>query len=201
MRALEKNREILFSNPLLEKFTRSNAYVVISTLTVVSGLIYIYGYLSLTQSSFVKILVLFFGFLFFTLAEYLIHRFAFHSGEPGKKNTWQYKIHGIHHSSPGDKQRLALPLPAAFVAAAIIFLMFFLLIGTKAFLFFPGFLGGYAFYLLVHYTIHTRKPPRTLLKFLWVHHYVHHYIDIHKAYGVTSPIWDWVFGTLPEKKK
>lgn len=201
MDTLVKNREKLFSNPLLERLTRSNAYVVACTLMAISVVIYIYGYLNLTQSTTIKISLWCFGFLSFTLAEYLIHRFLFHSGDPLNKNTWQYKIHGIHHSCPVDKKRLALPLPIALVAATIIYFMLFLFMGKLAFLFFPGFLTGYAFYLLVHYIIHTRKAPRNLLKFLWSHHYVHHYKDNQKAYGVTSPIWDWTFGTLPIKKK
>ena len=34
---------------------------------------------------------------------------------------------------------------------------------------------------------------RSLMKY----HALHHYQDDHRTFGVTSPLWDWAFGTLP----
>jgi sterol desaturase/sphingolipid hydroxylase (fatty acid hydroxylase superfamily) len=35
------------------------------------------------------------------------------------------------------------------------------------------------------------------MRFLREYHLRHHYENGEKAFGVTSPLWDWAFGTLP----
>ena len=42
------------------------------------------------------------------------------------------------------------------------------------------------------------KAPKGFFNFLWANHAVHHYKDQTKAYGVSSPFWDYVFGTMPK---
>lgn len=189
----------LFSNPLLEKLTRTNALVVISTLILLSLAVFFYGFFTVEIRFQKEAGYCLLGFLSFTLAEYLIHRFVFHSIEYTQKKNWQFRIHGIHHAFPSDKERLAMPLPLAVFLSAILFLLLRFIIGPVAFFFFPGFLSGYAFYLLVHYIIHTRRPPHNIFRILWKHHYIHHFKDHHKAYGVTTPFWDVIFGTMPSK--
>jgi sterol desaturase/sphingolipid hydroxylase (fatty acid hydroxylase superfamily) len=60
--------------------------------------------------------------------------------------------------------------------------------------------AGYASYLCVHYSVHAFPPPKNFLKHLWIHHALHHYQQPHSAYGVSSPFWDFIFRTMPEKK-
>jgi sterol desaturase/sphingolipid hydroxylase (fatty acid hydroxylase superfamily) len=63
----------------------------------------------------------------------------------------------------------------------------------------PGFLVGYAFYLSVHYMVHVYQPPKNFLKVLWINHAVHHYKHGEYVFGVSSPLWDYIFGTMREK--
>ncbi|WP_348810669.1 DUF6695 family protein [Flavobacterium maritimum] len=190
----------LFDNPLLERFSRTNAALAISTLVFISLGILAYGIFEGEIKIMVQMAVFTLGFLFFTLAEYLIHRFVFHSGEYMNTQKWQFKIHGIHHTTPQDKERLTLPIPLAIILSSLFFFLFWMIMRSHAFSFFPGFLLGYAFYLSVHYIIHTRKPPKNSFRFLWKHHNIHHYKNDHQAFGVTSPFWDIVFGTMPINK-
>jgi 4-hydroxysphinganine ceramide fatty acyl 2-hydroxylase len=138
------------------------------------------------------------GVLFFTLVEYLVHRYFYHMRPGSERSTRiQYVFHGVHHDHPRDKRRLALP-PIVSVVVAVAFLgLFRLLLGTPGFAFGGGFLAGYATYLLVHYSIHVRRMPHNLLSALWKHHNLHHFADGQSAFGVSSPMWDHVFGTLP----
>jgi sterol desaturase/sphingolipid hydroxylase (fatty acid hydroxylase superfamily) len=39
------------------------------------------------------------------------------------------------------------------------------------------------------------------MKPLWRNHHLHHYKDDHKGFGVSSTIWDRVFGTMFDLKK
>lgn len=192
-----RNSARLFSNPLLEKLSRTNAWLVIISLVILSLLVFTYGYLKVLLPALMKPALFLVGFLFFTLAEYLIHRFLFHyEGESSDKNLIM-KMHGIHHAHPTDKKRLTLPLAVAIALASIVFFVLWVLLGRYAWFFFPGFIMGYAFYLLVHYLIHTRRPPKGVLRILWKNHHIHHYKDAKKAYGVTTPFWDIVFKTMP----
>ncbi len=187
----------LFENPHLEKFSKSNAVFVISSLFVLAGTIFSIGVVGYSIS--IPGLTGWFltGFLIFSLIEYLIHRYVFHSGNYREKKNWQSKLHGIHHERPAARERLTLPMSLALGVSLNVFLIFKLLMGNFAFGFFPGFITGYALYLLVHFWIHTRKAPKNQLKVLWRNHHIHHHVDDGKAFGVTSPFWDWVFGTLP----
>jgi sterol desaturase/sphingolipid hydroxylase (fatty acid hydroxylase superfamily) len=109
-------------------------------------------------------------------------------------------MHGLHHEFPKDKGRLAMP-PLLIIPIAFMFLyIFWLMIGDLSYAFTPGFLIGYAGYLCVHYIVHAFPPPKNFFKTLWINHGIHHYKDPDVAFGVSSPLWDHVFGSLPKKK-
>jgi sterol desaturase/sphingolipid hydroxylase (fatty acid hydroxylase superfamily) len=108
-------------------------------------------------------------------------------------------MHGVHHEYPKDKTRLAMPPLLAIIVASILFTVFFVLMGEAAYAFFPGFIWGYAGYLLVHYCVHAYPPPKNVFKLLWINHAVHHYKDGEAVFGVSSPLWDYVFDTMDVK--
>jgi sterol desaturase/sphingolipid hydroxylase (fatty acid hydroxylase superfamily) len=92
--------------------------------------------------------------------------------------------------------------PAMSVAVGTIFFFLFELILDKfSFSFLAGFLSGYSFYLLVHYSIHIFLPPNNMFKALWVNHALHHYGKSDTMFGVSSPLWDYIFGTTHAKLK
>jgi len=65
-----------------------------------------------------------------------------------------------------------------------------------------GFTTGYLAYDMMHYSIHHfRHPQVKWLKTLWKSHLDHHFRDSSKGYGVSSPFWDVVFGTLRVQKQ
>ena len=91
------------------------------------------------------------------------------------------------------------PLASITIATILLFILQWVL-GDFVFAFLPGFLVGYATYLFVHYIVHAYQPPKNVFRTLWIHHGIHHYKDHERAFGVSSPLWDYVFRTLPEKK-
>ena len=92
-----------------------------------------------------------------------------------------------------------MPPLVSLTIATILFLIFKLIMGNYAFAFLPGFAVGYASYLLVHYAVHAYRPPKNFLKQLWVNHGIHHYKNSEHVFGVSSPLWDYIFGTMPKK--
>ncbi|NJN27236.1 MAG: fatty acid hydroxylase [Cyclobacteriaceae bacterium] len=191
----------MFDNPILEKLTMSHAAIPISML-ILFGIAFLWwgtGHTLLTTSQYVVLVPT--GILLWTLFEYLMHKHMYHMLPTNKVKGWiQYNMHGIHHEYPKDKQRLAMP-PLVIIIISFAFLFTFrLLMGDLAYAFTPGFLFGYAGYLCVHYIVHAYQPPKNAFKVLWVNHGIHHYKDPDVAFGVSSPLWDYIFRTLPKKK-
>lgn len=190
----------MFSNPFLERLSRTHISVPISLFLAVSTVSLYYGITSTSLPLGLGLVVLLAGLFVFTLVEYMMHKHFFHM-EPDNpvKDKVQYSIHGVHHDYPRDKDRLAMPPFVSAAYAAILYLVFTLLMGDYALYFLPGFLLGYTAYLGVHFMVHAYDPPKNFLKVLWVNHAIHHYKDPDSSFGVSSPLWDYLLGTLPKK--
>ncbi|RPA67366.1 fatty acid hydroxylase [Cyclobacteriaceae bacterium YHN15] len=192
----------MFQNPILERISRTHISIPLILFFSISAVSLYYAITSTTISLGIGFLVLLAGVLVFTFVEYMMHRHFFHM-EPDTpiKDKLQYAVHGVHHDYPKDKDRLAMP-PFVSIAYALIFYgVFTLIMGDYALFFLPGFVMGYAAYLGVHYMVHAYQPPKNFLKVLWVNHAVHHYKDPDVAFGVSSPLWDFILGTMPKKEK
>lgn len=137
------------------------------------------------------------GVFFYTLAEYLIHRFLLHYFAGNQANRWPSQSHHFHHLFPQDEKRIDITIVPALVLAALFLYVFWLTLHVLSFSFFAGFVAGYATYHFLHYKIHTAPPPKSIFKYLWRYHHIHHHLDDKKAYGVTSPFWDFIFRTIP----
>ncbi len=197
-----KGRKQLFKNQFLEKLTRTHIAIPISIFVIYSALLLVYSIYTVRTLTIGQTVMFFFiGFFTFTLAEYLMHRFLFHIDTSTKgRAKFQYTLHGVHHEYPKDKERLAMPpVMSITISTALLFLLK-LVLGDIVFAFLPGFLVGYAGYLVMHYIQHIFKAPKGFFNSWWANHAVHHYKDQTKAYGVSSPLWDYVFGTMPAKK-
>lgn len=110
-------------------------------------------------------------------------------------------MHGNHHEFPRDRQRLFMPALPSIILSSVIFIIMISLMGNNVFIFFPGFILGYLFYASMHYAIHAWHPPFKWLKPIWRNHYLHHYKNDEKGFGVSSHFWDRVFGTSFDLKK
>lgn len=190
----------VYDNAVLEFISHTPVYVPIVFYLILSA-ISLFVAISMKKMGGVEVTLLyFFGIFFFSLIEYCVHRFLFHhSGEKEWQLNLKYKFHGIHHESPKDKGRLVMPLPASIFLAIVLFLSFYIIIETYAYGFIPGILSGYSLYLLVHYIVHAYSPPNNFFRVLWVNHAIHHYKDEGAVFGVSSPLWDYVFGTMSKK--
>jgi sterol desaturase/sphingolipid hydroxylase (fatty acid hydroxylase superfamily) len=143
------------------------------------------------------------GLFVWTLTEYLLHRFVFHY-EPttmwGKR--LHFLMHGVHHDYPQDSKRLVMP-PVISIPLASLFLGLFALIlpGGHVASTFAGFIFGYICYDEIHYATHHAPMKGKLGLWLKHHHVRHHYLDNGRGYGVSTPIWDYVFGTMYDEKE
>jgi sterol desaturase/sphingolipid hydroxylase (fatty acid hydroxylase superfamily) len=142
------------------------------------------------------------GILTWTLAEYLLHRFVFHwTGETALAKRLHFLIHGVHHEFPRDKDRLVMPLGASIPFGIIFYALFYVLMGHRiGEPFFAGFVLGYLGYDGTHYAVHHFRQTTRIGKWVKRHHMRHHHADHHGGFGVSTPLWDLVFQTMPNTR-
>jgi dihydroceramide fatty acyl 2-hydroxylase len=192
----------LFENRLLDFFSRIHPAVpALIFVPVIAALVWLGA--SDGQGALEIVLLLAAGIALWTLAEYWLHRKFFH-WEPDNAigRRMHFIIHGVHHDHPNDKLRLVMPPGASIPLAALFFGLFYLVLGLPTALpTFAGFLIGYLVYDYTHYYVHHFVPKSDLGKRLREQHMRHHFQDHRYGFGVSSPLWDVVFRTLPRSRR
>ena len=192
----------MFENKIMEAMSRVHPAV---PLIIYLPLVTYFLYLSIStySVSFVNIFFLVVAGIFvWSFIEYVLHKYIFHfdaKSEFGKKI--HFIFHGVHHDYPSDSRRLVMPPSVSIPLAALFYFIFMYLVGGVYVLpFFSGFIIGYLFYDLTHYAIHHFNMHNKFWLEIKNHHMLHHYHDQDKGYGVSSPLWDLVFGSMFDKK-
>jgi sterol desaturase/sphingolipid hydroxylase (fatty acid hydroxylase superfamily) len=194
----------LFKSDFLEFFTHVHWSVpLILFVPVTSYLLYRAAETPGLTTTY-GIFLWFAGLFVWTLAEYVMHRFIFHYEPTSNFGKYMhFMMHGVHHDYPNDSKRLVLPPSMSIPLAAAFFALYYVLLGpTYVYPFFAGFLVGYMLYDEIHYATHHAPLKNSFWQKVKHHHVLHHYHDPQKGYGVSSPLWDVVFGTLdPTEEK
>ena len=130
------------------------------------------------------------GALLWPLVEYGIHGALSH--------VWRTPVapfHWEHHIHP----ERVFTSPLAWVPAlAAIYALAALACGAGAAVGLAlGLLAGFLRYERIHYRIHFCAPRSERERLLRVHHLAHHFRNPKAYYGVSTPFWDRVFGSLP----
>jgi hypothetical protein len=137
------------------------------------------------------------GLAWWTLLEYLLHRLAFHGRLAGLGRR-----HLAHHAEPRsrDLSLASAPAVALGLGAHAVALLACLgpMPGGAALV---GVASGYAAYEAVHLAVHRPRPRSRILRHLRRHHLLHHGAEPHARFGVTSDLWDRVFGTLGPRSR
>lgn len=141
------------------------------------------------------------GLFAWSFIEWILHRAAHLSVKNSAVSRFQQQAHMRHHRHPHDVERSVVKLRGSVPLAAFLFALScvgFAHTGA-AVLFHSGLVLGYLSYETVHLASHAnwRFPG---LNYLTDYHRRHHFGSWGTTFGVTSPLWDWVFGTLPEKR-
>ena len=143
------------------------------------------------------------GLFSWTFVEYVLHRFVFHWTPPGKIGARLHFIfHGVHHDYPNDRLRLVMPPSVSIPLALIFFFLYKTLLGVPTvYPFFAGFVAGYLFYDTMHYAMHHLQWKFDWFQRLKQYHMRHHYQHDAQGFGVSNPLWDYVFNTTFRLKK
>lgn len=188
----------MFESDLVDFFSRTHPVVVpVLFVPAVSWLLW-YSIASVGLSAGTAGALFVAGFIAWTFTEYWLHRTFFHWIPAARfGDRMHFLIHGVHHDWPKDKYRLVMP-PAVSVSLFCFFLtLFFFVFGrTYAWAFHAGFVSGYTFYDMTHYYVHHYNPKSKYFLQLKKHHMLHHFKDHSTRFGVSSRLWDRLFGTL-----
>ncbi|KAL5289125.1 FA2H family protein [Megaselia abdita] len=190
------DRELrLFDAWYLEILTKTPWWIVALFWSPVISYIIISEVLKLQfQTALIKFII---GVGFWTFLEYTLHRFLFHmkvSKSNGIACTFHFLLHGLHHKVPFDSGRLVFPpFPAVIIATIIYYPLSFIFDSPRMLL--AGGLFGYLCYDLMHYYLHYGNPTFWHMYQMKRYHYQHHFTHQDLGYGISSPLWDLVFGT------
>ncbi len=195
----------MFESDLLDFFSRVPAIVVplIYVPAILAALAW--GW-ALGVSPGVLALQGFAGLTTWTLMEYWLHRTLFHwipTASWGER--FHFYLHGVHHKWHQDRYRLVMP-PAASIAIALVV---FAVLTAASFVLasvvdpswtratFAGIMAGYLIYDMAHYALHHIKPRTAIGQKLRHHHMAHHHNAAfkEKKFGVSTTLWDHIFGT------
>jgi sterol desaturase/sphingolipid hydroxylase (fatty acid hydroxylase superfamily) len=135
------------------------------------------------------------GVTLWSLVEYLLHRFLGHD-----RRTLPNGFASEHtrHHSEGDYfaptwKKALVAVVAAPAVSALATLMLGLPLGA---VFGGSFVAMYVLYEWVHRRAHTHRGWGAYGRYLRRHHFHHHFANPRANHGVTSPVWDVVFGTF-----
>jgi sterol desaturase/sphingolipid hydroxylase (fatty acid hydroxylase superfamily) len=130
------------------------------------------------------------GLGFWTLLEYLLHRYVLHHAPPFRG------MHALHHASPaaliGTPSWLSVSLIGGLVFLPLLHeLQMAVASGATA-----GVMLGYLWYVGVHHATHHRRArPGSYLHRAKQRHAMHHHSARGCNFGVTTALWDIVFGS------
>lgn len=136
------------------------------------------------------------GLLFWSLFEYVMHRYLFHLEPKQPLLKWLvFVIHGNHHDHPNDPLRDLMPFSVSLSVSAVVWGSSVALIGMSGTWLFLGYITGYVIYDTVHYACHQWPMRSTLGSALKRHHMRHHHVDNTANFAISAIFWDRVFGS------
>ena len=147
------------------------------------------------------------GVFAWTLLEYGLHRFVFHvllDFRNPAVSEFVNASHLSHHAAPRDPDKLLVRPGYGLAVSALLFGSAYLLSGSifSAAGIMAGIWAGFLYYEAVHYRVHLTAAPSGFIARQRRAHFYHHFTNRKRCFGVTSPLWDYVFRTsLPKPQR
>jgi hypothetical protein len=144
------------------------------------------------------------GLFSWSLFEYIMHRFIFHYDARSRLvRMFLYHAHVSHHEDPLAKSTLSASLILGLPIGAVYWPLAWALTGSwvAASWMFIGLASGFFGYKWIHFQCHHRRSRWRLLRYLRHYHLLHHYKTPAMRFGVTSPLFDLVFGTFSARSQ
>jgi sterol desaturase/sphingolipid hydroxylase (fatty acid hydroxylase superfamily) len=144
------------------------------------------------------------GLLSWGLVEYSIHRWVLHREPPkGAAGMPGNRTHLAHHADPNALDRLNVQLSESLPVCVVYFLIAWALTGDwrAAAFAYDGLMLGYFFYEYLDYQAHHGAARGRVVRYFRRYHLLHHHYDARVRFGVTSPLFDYLFGTFHVERR
>ena len=143
------------------------------------------------------------GIIWATLIEWLVHKYILHDLAYKLKASYHLEHHFIAAKNQGNDNDYDIFLlksqPRIKELVGLIFIIF--IHSPIIFISFEFFLGN-IFIAALYYILHRAVHKNVDFGWRWLPwHMNHHLLSAKKNFGVTTPFWDWIFGTLYLCKK
>lgn len=133
------------------------------------------------------------GAFTWTFLEYVIHRWLGHDrrfrGNPFGVEHVRHHVEGDYFA-PSWKKVVLVGVVFGVLASPV-----WLVFGAVGLAYLGGLLAFYGVYEIVHRGHHVRPGIGAYGRWARRHHFTHHFVDARVNHGVTTPLWDHVFGT------
>lgn len=140
-----------------------------------------------------------FGMALWTLAEYLLHRFAMHELKGRGMMSREHLEHHVSSSWSFSATHLLSWTGMLLVGAVVWMPLGWMIAGPVAGVSLGvGWAIGYFVYEYQHAVAHLRAPGGRYGRWLRRHHFHHHFGHPMANHGVSTLVWDKVFGTFEE---
>ena len=138
------------------------------------------------------------GLLSWSLIEYGLHRFVFHLDISNSRlRRLVNSSHIEHHIEPRNATHLLVTTGYGMGVSTLLYGL--ALAATQNWFQAAGILSGvwagFLYYEFVHYRVHLTLGNSPLMAYQRRAHFHHHFRDSASCFGVTTPLWDYVFRT------
>jgi sterol desaturase/sphingolipid hydroxylase (fatty acid hydroxylase superfamily) len=144
------------------------------------------------------------GLLIWGLYEYVVHRWVLHR-EPGENglDLPGNRTHLKHHADPDSLERLNVQLSESVPVCVVYCLIAWAATGSWQSMtyLYTGLMAGYFFYEYLDFQAHHGMSRTRFIRYFRKYHLLHHHYDAKVRYGVTSPLFDYIFGTYHVEKR
>ena len=147
----------------------------------------------MTTTLLLQALAFVLGLVLWTFLEYVLHRWAFHERVLGMAVAREHIEHHakVDYFAPlSVKLAIAVPIVGTIFALGLLFTAATFASGLVI-----GVLSGWIVYEVIHRRIHVAAPLNGYSRWTRRHHLSHHFGNAKLNHGVSTPIWDHVFGT------
>lgn len=133
------------------------------------------------------------GLLTWSFAEYALHNWVGHRSK-GKNHFSREHLthHARSHYFTATSEKVMVGTTVVSLVAVVTGFVVGWVLGISYAL---GLGVAYLGYEVLHRRIHTHAPINAYGQWARKHHFFHHFGDSRMNHGVTSPLWDIVFGT------
>ena len=140
------------------------------------------------------------GLLLWTLLEYGLHRFVFHIQIPVPNLRLREMLnasHLGHHAAPRDPTKVLVHPSYGLFISTTLYAALYVVTGSlfSAAGILTGIWIGFLYYEAVHYRVHFSLSGSGFVARQRRTHFYHHFTNNKRCFGVTTPLWDYVFGT------